>query len=421
MLKTIPSCDLRPGMHIHKLLGAWMKHPFWRTSFIVNGEDIAKIHASGIAEVVIDIERGVDVAEDASPAEATADAVQAQASSTGSEPMASGGLSSAPAADRPSGPAILEGNGSFASEVVRARRICMESRDVVSAMFQDIRMGRVLDTQSAMPIVQDITASVMRNPSALISVARLKTADDYTYLHSVAVSAMMAALAGQLGLGEGEVLEAAMGGLLHDMGKARMPTDVLNKPGKLTDDEYQIMKGHPEAGRDLLRDGGVDNAAVLDIALHHHEKVDGTGYPHRLAGEDISLLSRMAAVCDVYDAVTSNRPYKAGWDPAESIHRMTSWKGHFDTRVLKAFIKSLGIYPVGALVRLESQKLGVVAEQGPDSLLKPRVLAFFSTRTNSHVNIHEVELWQAGCADRIVGIESPEKWGFRDLHKLWMP
>ena len=251
--------------------------------------------------------------------------------------------------------------------------------------------------------------------------ARLKTADDYTYLHSMAVAGLMTALARQLGLSEDEVHAAARGGLLHDMGKAVTPLDVLNKPGSLTEDEYSAIRRHPEEGHRLLIESGVDDAATLDIALHHHEKMDGTGYPHRLSGEQISRMARMAAVCDVYDAITSNRPYKRGWCPAESLKRMASWTGHFDPVIFQAFVKSLGIYPVGTLVRLQSQQLGVVIEQSPAALLKPKVRVFHCLRRQSRVLMYELELAAGDCSDRVLQLEAPGDWGIRDLEKLWMP
>ncbi|WP_017170042.1 HD domain-containing phosphohydrolase, partial [Xanthomonas phaseoli] len=307
------------------------------------------------------------------------------------------------------------------AEVVRARRIFEDGRDMVEAMFRDVRLGRTVDTEAAMPLVEAINDSVLRHPQALISVARLKTADDYTYLHSMAVAGLMSGLARQLALPESQVVEAAMGGLLHDMGKAVTPLEILNKPGRLTNEEMEIMRQHPLDGHRLLVAGGVQNAVVLEIALHHHEKMDGSGYPNQLVGEKISLMSRMGAVCDVYDAISSDRPYKRGWDPAESLKQMASWKGHFDPVVFQAFVRRLGIYPVGSLVRLESQKLAVVIEQTPDALLKPKVRVFYSAKLRSHVLVQDIDLSRPDCHDRIAQMESPADWGFRDLEKLWLP
>lgn len=412
MLKSIDSAQLRPGMYVHRLLGSWMDHPFWRSAFLADEDDVARIHGSRVERLVIDTGRGLDTEEDAEWAAAEAEPVETD---TESPEVGAGGRSAAS-----SGVAPDDAAAGLEAEIARARRICQDGRETVQAMFQEIRLGRAVNPEAAMPLVESITASVRRNPHALISVARLKTADDYTYLHSMAVAALMTALARQLGMDEEQVMQAAMGGLLHDLGKALTPSEVLNKPGSLSDDEFALVRLHPEQGHRLLTEGGVHQAPVLDVVLHHHEKVDGSGYPRRLAGEAIPLKARMAAVCDVYDAITSNRPYKRGWDPAESLKRMASWQGHFDPALFQAFVKSLGIYPVGALVRLASQHLAVVLEQNPQSLLTPRVRVFFSIRLNSQVLMRDIDLAASGCHDRIVGPESPTQWGFRDLEKLWM-
>lgn len=306
-------------------------------------------------------------------------------------------------------------------EVVRARRILGQARPAMKSMFADARMGKAVDTEHCLPLVDEITQSVARNPGAIVSLARLKTSDDYTYMHSVAVCALMVALARQLGLSEDETREVGLAGLVHDLGKAMMPLDVLNKPGKLTDAEYAIMKGHPEAGHRMLVEGRGVGPIPLEVCLHHHEKMNGTGYPHRLKGEQISLYARMGAVTDVYDAITSNRPYKAGWDPAESVQKMAQWtkEGHFDERVFQAFVKSLGIYPTGSLVRLQSGRLAVVMEQGTGSLLHPVVRVFFSTKAKQHIPPERLDLSKS--VDQIVGRESPAVWGFKHLDQLWMP
>lgn len=281
-------------------------------------------------------------------------------------------------------------------------------------------MGKAVDTAGAVQLVEEISNSVARNPGALISLARLKTADDYTYMHSVAVCALMIALSKQLKLDETQTRSAGIAGLLHDLGKAVMPMDVLNKPGKLTDDEYAIIKRHPEEGYKMLLAGkGADDVA-LDVVLHHHEKTDGSGYPKRLKDKEISLYAKMGAVCDVYDAITSNRPYKAGWDPAESLRKMAEWaNGHFDPVVFQAFVKSLGIYPIGSLVSLNSGRLGIVVEQGEKSLLSPQVKVFFSTKANARIKPEIVDLSRPNCTEKIAGREDPDKWKFPDLNELW--
>jgi putative nucleotidyltransferase with HDIG domain len=298
--------------------------------------------------------------------------------------------------------------------------LCTKSRAAVVSLFNEARMGRTIDTEKCSELVTEIAESVWRNPSALVSLARLKTHDDYTYMHSVAVAALMVALSKQMGQDETQARLAAEAGLLHDLGKALMPVAVLNKPGKLTDEEFTTIKTHPERGHELLLTGRGVDAMVLDVCLHHHEKMDGSGYPHRLQGEQISLLARMGSVCDVYDAITSNRPYKKGWDPAESITRMAAWsKGHFDVAVFRAFVTSLGIYPVGSLVRLRSGLLAVVTQQTPAKLTAPEVKVFFSIKQGLHVTPRLLNLADARCTDRIIGRESNEQWQFAQLDELW--
>ena len=391
-------------MHLKEFCGSWMEHPFWRSAFVITDpKDIESILASSIKEVWIDSSKGLDVeAGETAISEAESDVqVEAELKIAAQEQRQTAAV-----------PASVE--------FTRAAKICAQSKRAVASMFQEARMGKAVDTEGAQKLVEEISDSISRNPGALISLARLKTADDYTYMHSVAVCALMIALSKQLKLDEKLTRSAGIAGLLHDLGKALMPMDVLNKPGKLTDEEFAIIKTHPEEGYKLLLGSTGADEMALDLVLHHHEKTDGSGYPKRLKDSEISLYAKMGAVCDVYDAITSNRPYKAGWDPAESLRKMAEWaKGHFDPTVFQAFVKSLGIYPVGSLVKLNSGRLGIVVEQAEKSLLTPRIKVFFSTRSNARIKPEIVDLSRANCPEKIVSREDPAQWNFPDLNELW--
>ncbi len=420
MLKKIPVSQLRIGMHVQEVCGSWLEHPFWRSAFrIDNARQLQQLR--GVKAVVIDTSKGLDVEPELQvmdDIEVSTPAPGADADADGEGGEAAPGL--LPEAHTPVNPAAPP--GSLQSELSRAHEIVAQSRAAMKSMFNDVRMGKAVDTQHCLPLVQDITSSVARNPGAIISLARLKTSDDYTYMHSVAVCALMVALSRQLDLNEADTREAGLAGLVHDLGKALMPLEVLNKPGALTPAEFAIMKGHPEAGHSMLLEARGVGPVSLDVCLHHHEKVNGRGYPHGLAGEQISLFARMGAVCDVYDAITSNRPYKAGWDPAESLQKMAVWArdGHFDQAVFQAFVKGLGIYPTGSLVKLKSERLAVVVDQGPGSLLKPLVRVFHCTRTHSALAPQLLDLADPAQDDAIVSRERPGDWNLGPTDQLWL-
>ena len=407
MLKRISVKQLRLGMHIHELCGSWMDHPFWRGAFQLDSQkDLQTILATSIKEVWIDNAKGLDVSVEAGEPEAvTENAAAAEVEAT----LARADINVK----------VVE-RVNIAQEAARAVKICAKSKQAVTSMFNEARMGKALSADDALPIVEEISTSVMRNPGALISLARLKDKDDYTYMHSVAVCALMVSLARQLGLDEAQTRQAGLAGLLHDVGKMMIPVGILNKPGKLTDEEFEAVKNHPTQGHQMLLEGTGIGEIALDVCLHHHEKMDGSGYPEHLASNQISLYAKMAAVCDVYDAITSNRPYKNGWEPAESIQKMAEWsKGHFDPTIFEAFVKSVGIYPIGSLVKLESNQLAVVIEQTQKSLLTPHVKVFFSIKSNARIPAEMLDLSKPACRNKIVSRENPEKWGIRDINELW--
>jgi len=418
MLKRIQIQHLTLGMYLHEFCGSWMDHPFWRAKFLLKDpKDLARIRETAVAECWIDTSKGLDVA--LGTASVSREEVDAQIETDFSrlEDLPPLQVSLPP----PPPPPVRDRSPTdMSSELKMAAAVCVRSKKAVISMFHEARMGRAVDSASAQSLVEEISDSVTRNPGALISLARLKTADDYTYMHSVAVCALMVALAKQLQLNDDQTRLAGMAGLLHDLGKAAIPLSVLNKPGKLTDKEFTVVRSHPVEGYHMLKEGGSVPDAVLDACLHHHEKMDGTGYPDKLKGENISVIARMTAICDVYDAVTSDRPYKSGWDPSESLRRMAEWTNdHFDLRMFQAFVKSIGIYPVGSLVRLTSGRVGVVTEQAPTALTMPTVKVFYSTKSDLRIPPELVNLAAPGCNEKIVAREDPEKWRFPDLNELW--
>lgn len=424
MLKKIPISQLTVGMFVQALGGAWTEHPFWRSKFLVKDEAMrVRLLESGVPDLWIDTERGVAPPPSAPDGEASAGASPAAvepASASPSDPATSPGPEPAAPAVVSSGWTESHSRASIEDELNRATGVVLRSRRAVLTMFQEARMGRALDARNCLPVVEEIGDSVVRNPGAVISLARLKTHDDYSYMHSIAACALMIALSRQMGHLEHDVREAGLAGLLHDIGKAVMPNAVLNKPGKLDEAEYRQMRRHPEQGFEMLREAGSASEATMDVVLHHHERMDGKGYPHGLPGESISLLARMGAVCDVYDAVTSTRPYKAPWDPSDALSRMAGWTpAHFDPVVFQAFVKALGIYPIGSLVRLGSGRLAVVVEQNPAALTSPQVRAFFSMKSNLHIAPVIIDLAASGATDRIVARESNRTWNFQNLDELW--
>lgn len=400
MLKKIHVRDVRFGMFIHEICGSWMDHPFWKKAFLLSAnEELNTLKSCGVQEVWIDTEKGLDIESEA-------------VLSTSAEANKKVETELNKIAEESHGKSYLP----IHEELESARKLQAKSKKAVTSMFQEARMGNAIKVNEAEPLVDRINESITRNPEAFLNLARLKTKDDYTYMHSIAVCALMIALGKQLGLTGSELKNAGLAGLLHDVGKMLIPDEVLNKPGKLTDEEFEIIKQHPLKSWEILHGSPDVTDVILDVCLHHHERVDGTGYPEHISGNPLSLYARMGAVCDVYDALTSNRCYKNGWEPAETIRKMAEWRdGHFDERVFQAFVKTIGIYPSGTLVRLKSGRLAIVMEQSDKSLLTPIVKVFFSTKSNEPIMPEMLNLSRS--QESIVSAEDPTQWGF-DLKQI---
>ena len=393
MIKLIPVTRLQAGMYVHDLNCGWLQHGFVRNRFLVaSADDVRKVREIGVTEIYVDTGRGLD--PDALPAP--------DAPESAPEP---GPQHTAPA---PAEAPAVHTPAKAASSFERARALHREANQIVRDMLGDIRLGKQIEMEKVEPLVGRIVDSIFTQQDALLPLARLKQHDNYTFQHSVSVCALMTAFARTLGVSRETIHEIAVGALLHDVGKARVPDEILNKPGKLTDAEFERMKSHVVQSKLILMATPGISPIPLEVAAQHHERFDGSGYPNRLAGDAISLYGRMAAIVDVYDAITSERVYHKGMPPTEALRKLLEWSSnHFEPRLVQAFIRSVGIYPTGALVRLESKRLAVVQAQHADKPTLPRVKVIFHT-AGHYLQPEDLDLRRS--QDRIVGHEDFAAW-----------
>jgi len=412
MLFRLKPEDVEMGMFVHAFEGRWIDHPFWRSRFLVEtAEQLERIRASGVDALVIDRSRS-RMAADAEPEAVLPERRVRDIPLLGPERRSAWPAARAIAAAsqhiRQPRPA------SYAQERRRAERVIGKSKQAVIDMFEGARLGRAVEAKKLAPLARAIGQSIERHSRALLGLVRLKAKDEYTYLHSVAVCALMINFARHLKLDEEEVQDLGVAGLLHDVGKVAISDAVLLKPGKLDPRERAMVEGHPDAGYALLLQSADIPAAALEVALRHHEKVDGSGYPGGLSGEALSLHARMGAICDVYDAVTSDRPYKAAWTPCEALTAMRGWAGHFDPELLDRFADSLGIWPVGTLVRVSDGHLGIVMGSGGATGEAMVVRIFFDCDTLAEIAPEDRSFAPSGGEPHVVGRDSPRFWRFED-------
>jgi putative nucleotidyltransferase with HDIG domain len=259
-------------------------------------------------------------------------------------------------------------------ELPQARELVHTTKVMLDTILEDARLGRSLDSSTAKKSVAGMVQSVLRNPDALVWFSHLKNKDEYTSQHSLRVCVFALAFGRHLELSEEELNLLGVGALLHDIGKMKIPAELLNKPGRLTAEEFELMKSHVPRGVEILsRTSGISSTAI-EVARSHHERFDGSGYSVGLKGSQISLFGQIGAIVDSYDAITSDRSYHKGMSAHDALRKMYEWRRKdFQETLVEQFIQCMGIYPIGSIVEMNTGSVGVVISANRLRRLRPRV------------------------------------------------
>ncbi|MBF0185754.1 MAG: HD-GYP domain-containing protein [Magnetococcales bacterium] len=412
VIKKIAVSDLRPGMVISGYVCDWAGDPaHWGRKTIQQQGEIEKIRANGIEEVYIDTSMGLDVAHAPTLREVKAEAAQE---------IKKIGLWDNSRQQQEA--AAASKSKSLQDELANARKVTDQARKVVAGVLTDVRLGKQVEIEPVREAVERMTESAFTNPGAILSLSLIKRKDEYTFMHSVNVGVFLMSFCQSMGMDREKIVQAGIGGMLHDIGKMKVPTEILNSPNKLTDAEFNVMKAHPTFSEEILRETDGISELSVQVSVQHHERFNGSGYPHKLEGNAIGLYGQMAAIVDVYDAITSDRSYHKGMISHEALEKMYEWcKHHFDLALFQQFVQCVGIYPVGSMVRLENQRVGVVVENHKESLLFPVVRLIIDAKKKCAIDPVTVDLLSKRNEQsfRIVDHESPSKWGVDP--KKYMP
>lgn len=246
---------------------------------------------------------------------------------------------------------------------------------LVKSTLDDIRIGNAIDTRAAKSAVKECVDTILENPNAMVLLTQIKSKDEYTSQHSLNVCILSIVLGRFMGLNAAKLEELGLCGLLHDMGKINIPIEILNKEGRLTPEEFEIMKTHTTQGREILMSARDVPPSTVDVAYSHHEKVDGSGYPRGLKNENITPFAKIVAVVDAYDAITSDRVYQNGRSHLVALNILTKSRGsHFQSSLIVNFIACIGVYPAGSIIEFQNGEVGIVFEVTSETKTKPKVL-----------------------------------------------
>ncbi len=396
MNKKIPVDQLRPGMYVADLNCDWIPHHnYQKQGRIPDQATIDDIRRRGITEVYIDPSRGLDVA----------DAITATEVDQQNQKRLDKAAELKP--DQPARTGVQE-------ELLKAHKLHNEAKGLVSNVLQDVKIGRAIDVEAFDKLADGMVDSVLRNHNALACLGRIREKDNYLLEHSINLAVLMGIFAKSLKIDRDTMHQAVVGAMLHDIGKVMIPDTVLHKPGKLTDDEFAIMRQHVVFSRELLKKTPGVGELTIKVAAQHHERIDGSGYPDGLHDCDICREGKMCAIADVYDAITADRVYHKGLPPTMALKKLLEWSGtHLDEKLVHRFIRSMGIYPVGTLVKLKSGKLAVVVENSDTDQRTPLVKVIYHTTSKRYLPVELLDLSRPGVQDEIDKAVDPDKWNIR--------
>ena len=394
MIKKIPLAELQVGMYLHDANCSWRVRPNFVLRFKVAEEaQIEEIRAMGVREVYIDTTLGADL-----PGAPSTEEVRLIMEE---EALRLAQRGESPVHQRLASPAELRD----------ALAVHDSATHLIRDMMNDVRLGGQIEFDDIAEAMQNISDTMLGNFGTIVQLGQLKTKDDYTFQHSVGVCALLTGFGKTLELKRRTVADIGIGALLHDIGKMRVPPEILNKPGRLTDTEFEEIKLHVAYGREILRNAPWISKTAFNVMDHHHERYDGTGYPGALKGAEISSVGQMAAIVDVYDALTSERVYHAPMMPVEALRKLQEWgRYHFNEELVAHFVRSLGIYPIRTVVRLESGLVGIVIEQNPANLARPVLLVVYETGRECALAPYRLDLDKTPT-DRILRYEDPAHFG----------
>ncbi|MDR2455986.1 MAG: HD-GYP domain-containing protein [Deltaproteobacteria bacterium] len=359
MIRKISTQNLQVGMFVSDVGRTWLNHP-WKTKsrLLTERREIDELINFGIEEVYIDTDKSVKTPKTPRP--------DRSLSAAASKPAAQPSIKTVKTPD----PVVT-----MESEFPKAAKAYSKALDTSKALVAACRMNQRIEVSEVQENVDEIVESVSRNRDALTALIKLRHFDDYTYTHSLNVSVLSISAGKALGLSDQDLKILGMGTMFHDLGKLRIPDTILNKPGKLTDEEFTIMRNHAALSAEILEEQNLNvNDLVIKVARSHHERMDGSGYPDHLQGDQIPTLATICGLSDVYDALTSDRVYHKGMPPHEALKFIYSLRGtHFQPDWVDRFVQSVGIYPPGTIIELNTGHKAVVIEVNNRSLLTPLI------------------------------------------------